>query len=161
MTEELEKSNSDVSFLNQKLQNKEIELQQSNLRIESLEESILSVSLDYQCEIESMKFDLMTFEQSCFEANKIQEEAAQENGRLDQLIQDMEDQIQDCREVIKCLSEENKELREKLLISESKASEICMKIEEKFPNVLNKDGHLLSGKLKNDTRYTRNMILYI
>ena len=55
----------------------------------SLEESILSVSLDYQCEIESMKIEMMTFEQSCFEANKIQE-AAQENGRLAQLIQDME-----------------------------------------------------------------------
>lgn len=153
MSEELEKSNSDVLFLNQELQNKEIELQQSNLRIESLEESILSVSLDYQCEIESMKIDLMTFEQSCFEANKIQEEAAQENSRSDKLIQDMEAQIQDCREVIKCLGEENIELREKLLISESKASEICMKIEEKFPNVLNKDGHSLSGELKNDTRW--------
>lgn len=153
MTEELEKSNSEVLFLNQEMQNKEIELQQSNLRIESLEESILSVSLDYQCEIESMKIDLMTFEQSCFEANKIQEEAAQENGRLDQLIQDMVVQIQDCREVIECLSEENKELREKLLISESNASEICMKIEEIFPDGLNKDGRSLSGELKNDTRW--------
>lgn len=160
MTEELEKSNSDVLFLNQKLQNKEIELQQSNLRIESLEESILSVSLDYQCEIESMKIDLMTFEQSCFEANKIQEEAAQEKGRMDQLIQDREVQIQDCREVMKCLSEENKELKEKLLIFESKASEICMKIEENFLNVLNKDGQLFSSELKNDTRYTKTMIPY-
>ncbi|XP_017216305.1 uncharacterized protein LOC108193953 isoform X2 [Daucus carota subsp. sativus] len=153
MTEELEKSNSDVLFLNQELENKEIELQQSNLRIESLEESILSVSLDYQCEIESMKFELMTFEQSCFEASKIQEEAAQENGRLDQLNQDLEVQIQDCREVIKCLSEENKELREKLIISESKATEICMTIEEKFPDMLNKDGHPLPSELKNDARW--------
>ncbi|KAL8118146.1 hypothetical protein AgCh_015884 [Apium graveolens] len=153
MTEELEKSNSDILFLNQKLQNKEIELQQSNLLIESLEESILSVSLDYQCEIESMKIDLMTFEQSCFEANKIQEAAAQERGRIYQLIQDMEVQIQDCREVIKSLGEENKELKEKVIISESKASEICMKIKKIYPNVLNKDGQLFSGELKNDTRW--------
>lgn len=159
LTEELEKSNSEVLSLNQELKSKEIELQQSNLCIESLEESILSVSLDYQCEIESMKIDLMTLEQSCFEANKIHEEAAQDNGRLDHLIQDMEVQIQECGEVIKCLREENKELREKLIISESKASKICMKIEENFPNVVRKDGHSLSGELKNDTGYTTRTII--
>lgn len=158
LTEELKRSDSERLFLNHELQNKEMELQKSSLCIESLEESILSVSLEYQCEIESMKIDLMAFEQSCFEANKIQEEAAQEKGRQDQLIKDMDFQIQDSMKVIECLDEENKELREKLETSETNARTFCTKMEEKFPEWLDKDGLPASSDIENDTSTAGNIL---
>lgn len=161
LTEELKSSDSERLFLNHELQNKEMELQKSSLCIESLEESILSVSLEYQCEIESMKIDLMAFEQSCFEANKIQEEAAQEKGRQDQLIKDMDFQIQDSMKVIECLDEENKELREKLETSEINARTFCRKMEEKFPEWLDKDGLPASSDIENDTRYMRIILVML
>lgn len=153
MTVELKKSNLDRFLLNQELQHKEIELKKSTLCIESLEESILSVSLEHQCEIETMKLDLMAFEQSCFEANKIQEEVAQEKGKQDRLLKDMDSQIQESKKIIECLHEENKELKEMLEAAEMNARTIYRKIEQKFPEWWDKEGLLASSDIENDARY--------
>ncbi|KAK3021023.1 hypothetical protein RJ639_045154 [Escallonia herrerae] len=145
VSKELQRSNSELLILTRKLESKEEELQKSTLRIEKLEESIASVALEYQCEIESMKLDLLAFEHSCFEANKIQEEAAQEKSWVHHLIQDFELQIQDYREVIERLDEENRELREKLNIAEVNAKGFCQKMEETFPELMETKNALSSS----------------
>ncbi|CAL5362355.1 unnamed protein product [Camellia sinensis] len=141
LREELKWSNSERLILMQELESKEVEIQQSAACIEKLEESISPVSLEYQCEIESMKLDL---EQNCFEAKKFKEEAAREKLKMNELIQDFECQIQDAQKVIECLNEENKELREKLETSEKNARVFCQKMEEQFEEWLENDGPQLN-----------------
>ncbi|KAL7161248.1 hypothetical protein ACSBR2_041820 [Camellia fascicularis] len=161
LREELKWSNSEHLILMQELESKEVELQQSAACIEKLEESISPVSLEYQCEIESMMFDL---EQNCFEAKKFKEEVAREKLRMNELIQDFECQIQEAQKVVECLNEENKELREKLETSEKNARVFCQKMEEQFEEWLENDGpqlntQPLSHELEKDVRYVITSII--
>ncbi|GAV81577.1 hypothetical protein CFOL_v3_25031 [Cephalotus follicularis] len=129
LRDELSTSNSERLLLMQELEIKEDELQKSASCIEKLEESISSVALESQCEIESMRLDMISLEQSCFEAKKIREENIQERDRLDGLIEKFEVRFQDAEEVIECLVKENRELRKKLVTSEMSAKTFCQKIE--------------------------------
>lgn len=129
LRDELKKSYSECLFLMQELESKEVELQNSNFCIEKLEESVSSMSLESQCEIESMKLDILALEQSCLEANKIQEETVREKTRMNELIQDLEVECQDARKITECLDMENKELREKLDTSETNTRIFCQRVE--------------------------------
>ncbi|KAF8399570.1 hypothetical protein HHK36_015437 [Tetracentron sinense] len=142
LREELMKSNSECLLLTQELESKEVELQNSILCIEKLEESISSVALDSQCEIESMKLDMMALEQTCFEAEKFQEETTQEKARMSGLIEEFDVRFQDARKMIGCLEKENKELREKLEKSERNARIFCQKVEEHLEKLLENKGRL-------------------
>ncbi|KAI8543243.1 hypothetical protein RHMOL_Rhmol08G0202400 [Rhododendron molle] len=147
LSEELNWSNSERLFLMQELESKEVELQNSASCIEKLEESVSSVALEYQCEIESMKFDMTTLERRFFEVKKLQEEDAREKVRMNELIQDLEIQIQNDQEIIGSLEKENKELRFKLETSQRNAEVFCRKIEEEFKEWLEKnDGPPLSNR---------------
>ncbi|KAL5544575.1 hypothetical protein UlMin_008359 [Ulmus minor] len=119
LEEELKRSNSECYFLMQELESKEVELENSTLCVEKLQESISSITLDSQCEIESMKLDIVALEQSYLEAEKIQEENAQEKVRINRLIQELEVQFQNAQKTIKFLELENKELKEKLDTSDT------------------------------------------
>ncbi|GLT25230.1 hypothetical protein SLA2020_003740 [Shorea laevis] len=130
LREELRRSYSDRMLMMQQIESKEVELQNSALCIEKLEESISSIALDSQCEIESVKLDLMSMEHNFFEAKKIQEENAQEKARMSLLIEELEVQVQNAQEIIKNLDKENKELREKLFKYEKKAGVFYQKISE-------------------------------
>ncbi|XP_062116604.1 uncharacterized protein LOC133830609 isoform X2 [Humulus lupulus] len=132
LREELKRSNSECLFLIQELENKEVELHNSSLSIENLRESISSITLDSQCEIESMKLDIVALEQNCFQAEKVQEEAVQEKTRMNQLIQKLEGQFQDAQKIIEQLELENKELREKLETSETNFRTFWQKLEKQF-----------------------------
>ena len=134
LREELKRSDSERLFLMQELESMEVELQKSNLCIEKLEESISSMALESQCEIESMRLDIMALEQGCFEAKKIQEETVQEKARMDGLIEELEVQFQNAKKIMECLDKENKELKEKLDTSETNARVFCQKIEEWLEN---------------------------
>ncbi|GKV35556.1 hypothetical protein SLEP1_g43807 [Rubroshorea leprosula] len=90
LREELRRSNSDRVLMMQQIESKEFELQNSALCIEKLEESISSIALDSQCEIESMKLDLMSMEHNFFEAKKIQEENAQEKAQMSLFIEELD-----------------------------------------------------------------------
>ncbi|XP_059642426.1 uncharacterized protein LOC132284346 [Cornus florida] len=164
LKEELEKSTSERFLLMQELENKEAELQKSTSCIEKLEELNSSITLEYQCEIESMKLDLMVLEQSNFEAKKFQEETALEKARMNELIQDFELQIQDAQKVIECLDKENKELSEKLEISEMNASVFCRKMEEQFGKYLENSAgvqsstQFSSGEIEKDTSICGNIL---
>lgn len=132
LREELKISNSERSFLTQELENKEVELTKAITCVDKLEEKISSFGLDYQCEIESMKLDLLALEQNFFEAKKLQEETALQNARMNNLIQDLECQIQDEKKIIECLEKENKDLKEMLKKSEMDTKVFCQKVEEQF-----------------------------
>lgn len=127
--EGLVKSESDRLLLKRELENTEMELQESNLCIEKLEESFSSIALEYQCEIESIKLDLMALEQRCFEVKKFQEEANQEKARIYGLIDEFEVQFQNAQKMIRCLEKENTELKEMLETSERNAWLFCQKVE--------------------------------
>ncbi|CAK9148002.1 unnamed protein product [Ilex paraguariensis] len=153
LMEVLKRSNSERLCLMQELENQELELKNSTLCIRKLEESISSVALEYQCEIESMKLDLTALEQSCFEAKKLEEESAQEKASLNELIHDFECRIEDAHKVIECLDKENKELREKLQTYEMNVTVCCQKVAEQFQGMLgSNDPQSLSNKLEKDTR---------
>ncbi|XP_017972177.1 PREDICTED: myosin-2 heavy chain, non muscle isoform X2 [Theobroma cacao] len=123
---ELNSSNSDRLSLMQEIENKEEELQQSALCIEKLEESVSSMALESQCEIESMKLDITALEQVCLEAKKTEEE----KSRMNILIEELEVQLQNALKIIEGLDDENKELRGKLITSEKNAKIFCQKIKE-------------------------------
>lgn len=130
LREELKRSDSDCLFLMQELESREVELQNSSLCIEKLRRSISSITLDSQCEIESLKLEIVALEQSCFEAEKSQEKAIQEKARINQLVRDLEAQFQDAQKNIRCLELENKELREKLDTSETKVRTFWQMLEK-------------------------------
>lgn len=134
LREELKRSTSEQLFLLQELQSKEVELQNSNLCIGKLEESISSMALESECEIESMRLDITALEQSCLEAKKIQEETVQEKARMNGLIEELEIQFQSAQKIMEHLDKENKELKEKLDKSEMNARVFCQKIEEWLGN---------------------------
>ncbi|KAH7851824.1 hypothetical protein Vadar_016908 [Vaccinium darrowii] len=147
LSEELNWSNSERLFLMQELESKEVELENSASCIEKLEESGSPVALEYQCEIESMKLDMMALEQRFFELKKFQEEDAREKARMNELIQDLEIQIRNEQENIESLDKENKELRFKFETSQRNAEVFCQKIEEEFKEWLeSKDGPPLSNQ---------------
>lgn len=151
LREELNVSHSERLLLTKALENKDMELQNARLCIEKLEESISSAALDYQCEVESMKLDLLAMEQNCFDARKSQEEASQENARMNKLIQDLQSRIQNEEKVIECLDKENKILKEKLKKSEMNAKVFCEKVEKQLQGQLGEEH--CTRELGEDSRY--------
>ncbi|KAI3973460.1 hypothetical protein MKW92_047339 [Papaver armeniacum] len=123
LKEELSKANSDRFFLMRELENKEVELQNSSLFIEKLEDTISSVALDSECEIESLKLDIAALENSSFEAKKSQEEAVQENDRFEFLYHD-------AKKMIKRLERENTELRKNIRDSEENSGMYSQEVGE-------------------------------
>lgn len=130
LRDELKRSDSECFYLMQELEQREVELQNSSLCIEKLRRSISSITLDSQCEIESLKLDIVALEHSCFESEKIREEAVQEKARMNQSIRELEAQFLDAQENIGCLELENKDLREKIDTSETKFRIFWQKLEK-------------------------------
>ncbi|KAJ1406265.1 hypothetical protein SESBI_25184 [Sesbania bispinosa] len=114
LREELQRYNSEQFFLMQELKTKQLELQNSALSIEKLEESISSMALESQCEVESMKLDIMALEQSCFEAKKVEEETVDEKIRMHRLVDELQLSLQDAQKIFVSLNEENREFKRKL-----------------------------------------------
>ncbi|XP_030474178.1 uncharacterized protein LOC115691618 isoform X1 [Syzygium oleosum] len=161
LSEELRRSDSVREFLIQELETKEVELIRSTLCIEKLEESISSAGLESQCEIESMKLDLMALEENYFEAKKGQDEVTQEKERISRLMEEVEVQFKGAKGVVDCLEKENKELREKLDLSETNVREFCRKIEEYFEELLDDNKrsklHFFKGENGCDLTFQRDM----
>lgn len=130
LEEELRRSDSECLLLMEELQSKEERLRNSAFYVKKLEETISSSALESQCEIESLKIDMIALEQTCVEAKKIQKENIQEKARVNSLIKELEVQIQDSQEITECLDKENKELKEKLDSYEANGRLFCQKIEE-------------------------------
>ncbi|XVF08980.1 hypothetical protein REPUB_Repub07fG0050900 [Reevesia pubescens] len=156
---ELNRSNSELLLLMQEIENKEEELQQSALCIEKLEESISSMALESQCEIEGMKLDITALEQTCLEAKKTEEENVQEKSKKKVLIEELEVQLRNAEEIIEALDNENKELRVKLITSEKNAKIFCQKINEwlKSKDRSQLDMHSVFGELESMSRISKDI----
>ncbi|XP_050223649.1 uncharacterized protein LOC126673519 isoform X2 [Mercurialis annua] len=134
LQEEVRKSDSECFLLTQELESKEIELQKSNSCVEKLEQSYSSLALESQCEIESLKLDIMALEQACSKSKKNQVETTIEKERLDGLIQELADRDCSADDIIQCLEKENKELRDKLDTSEVNGRLFLQRIKEWLKN---------------------------
>lgn len=137
LREELKRSNSEQFTLIQELETKDVELEQSSLSIERLDESFSSMALESQFEVESMKLEMMALEQNLFEAKKIQDETLEENSRMSRLIDELQDALQDAQKTIISLNEENKIIKEKLDTANMSSILFSQKVEEWMEN---KDG---------------------
>lgn len=130
LEQEVKCTKSECLFLMQKLDDKEKELQESNSNIEKLEESISSMTLESQCEIESLKLDMVAMEQRYLETKKVQEEAFHLNDKMSRLI----GELQNSRKTIECLEKENEELRRELDMSTRNASTFCQRVDDLIEN---------------------------
>lgn len=153
LKEQTKMSEFEKSLLMQELEDKEEEIICSASRIENLEESISSMALEYQCEIESIKLDASTLEHNLFETKKLLEEKTQENSTLNGLIEDLETRHQDTCQVIERLWKENNDLTEKLHISDLSVRAFVKDVEEQLHGWLSENEGQPSSKLKKYTRY--------
>jgi chromosome segregation ATPase len=150
-----------VTYLEERvreLETKEMELEQSALSMEKLEESFSSMALESQFEVESMKLDMMTLEQSLFEARKVQDETLEENNRMSRLIDKLQDALQDAQKTIISLNEENKVIKEKLDTANMNTRLFSQKVEDWLKNkdrLQIKDQSTVSEQrsIGEDTRY--------
>lgn len=159
LKEELQRSNSEQFFLLEELETKEMELEKSSLFVEKLEESISSMTLESECEIECMKLDMMALEQSHFEAKKIQEETLEENTRMSRLIEELQFKFQEAQNSIVSLNEENRELRNKIDAVNMNTRNFSQKVEEWLES---KDRPQLNGqyslsKQENDSEISKDI----
>ncbi|CAI9111908.1 OLC1v1012251C1 [Oldenlandia corymbosa var. corymbosa] len=151
LNEELNISNSGRFFLLEELENKETELQKAVSCINKLEESLSSAELEYQCEIESMKFDMLALQQNLVDARKSHKETALENAQMIDLVQDLETRIQEDKKIIMCLENENKDLCQKLQKSELDIKRFCQKVVAQFQGWL-VDEEVFFSDVEEDTR---------
>ncbi|KAH6820649.1 hypothetical protein C2S53_003344 [Perilla frutescens var. hirtella] len=158
LKEQIKISEFERSLLMQEIEDKEKAIRCSASRIENLEESISSMALEYQCEIESIKLDASNLEQNLFETKKLLEERTQENSRVNGLFQDLELQNQDAYKVIERLRKENKDLKEKLQMSDLRSTAFVKDVEEQFHEWLAKTDGQPSSKLKKDTSTYGNVL---
>ncbi|MED6206039.1 hypothetical protein PIB30_023255 [Stylosanthes scabra] len=131
---ELQRSNSKQASLMHELDTKEVELEKSALFIEKLEESISSMALESQLEVESMKLDMMALEQGLFEAKKIQDETLEEKNKMSRLVDELQFAFEDVQKNIISLDEENKDLRKKLDTATMNTRMFSQKVEEWLEN---------------------------
>lgn len=114
LREELCTSKSEQLLLLQELERAETALQLSVFSVEKLEEFISSLTLESQCEIESMKLDIVALEQALFDAKKVQGES----DRLREIGEELRLKSQEAQEYATCLENQNKELGERCVASE-------------------------------------------
>ncbi|XP_073295462.1 uncharacterized protein [Primulina huaijiensis] len=157
LREQMKIFESERVLLTEEIEDKEVIIRNSASCVEKLEESIASMGLEYQCEIESTKLELTALEQNFFEAKKLLEEKTQQNASMNEFILDLELQIQDADKVIEILDKENKDLKEKVKASELNAKEFAEKMEERFTGLLWKNGYL-SSERENDTSTCGNIL---
>ncbi|KAF8115624.1 hypothetical protein N665_0025s0092 [Sinapis alba] len=132
LREELCMSKSEHLLLLQELENKETEIQCSSLSVEKLEETISSLTLEFLCEIESMKLDITALEQALADAMKIQEESIQEKYLLRGIIKEVQFQSQQAEENAKSFEKQNEELKERIAASGKSIKEFFQSARERL-----------------------------
>lgn len=153
LREQIKISEYERSLLMQNIEDREEEIRCSASRIENLEESISSMALEYQCEIESLKLDASTLEQNLFQTKKQLEEKTQENSKVNELYHVLELQNKDAYKAFEILRKENKDLKEKLQMSNLSITAFVKDVEEHFHKFLAITDRQPSSNLKKDTRY--------
>ncbi|KAK4395859.1 hypothetical protein Sango_1740200 [Sesamum angolense] len=158
LREQMKISEPEKSFLVQDIEDKEVLIRYSASRIEKLEESISSMALEYQCEIESTKLESVALEHTLFETKKLLEERTQENSRMNELIQDLELRLQEANKVIQGLDKENKDLNGKLWKSDMNTKAFVRKVEEQFHEWYGENDDQSSNELEKDMSTYGNLL---
>jgi chromosome segregation ATPase len=136
MDNDLMRSDSQCWLLMEEVQRKEEELQKAALQIEKLE----SVTLDSQCEIESLKLDLTTLEQRLFDAESFGQHAADDKARMEKQLREYELQMQEARKTIDRLEIENTQLKKEFLPRRAPIQSSSTTVEQ-LEKTLENDGH--------------------
>lgn len=140
LSEKVIQSDSRELLLMREIKVKEEELHKFASHVEELESAISTISLESQCEIESMRLDITSLEEKCFEAERFSREVAQEKARVDVLLEEFESQYQEAHEKVCFLEMENKELKEKLVANKINARRSCSKFPEHLETWLKYSG---------------------
>lgn len=136
MDNDLMRSDSQCWLLMEEVQRKEEELQKAALQIEKLE----SVTLDSQCEIESLKLDLTTLEQRLFDAENFGQHAAEYKAKIEKQLREYELQLQEARKTIDHLEVENTQMK-KEIFSRRVHKQSSSTTVEQLDKTLENDGH--------------------
>ncbi|CAA7399375.1 unnamed protein product [Spirodela intermedia] len=120
LKEEVAQYDSQQTFFMFELEQKEAELLKSRQQISNLEAVMSSDTLEYQCEIETMKLEILSLEQRCCIAEKLCEQATQEKTRMDALFEEHGVHVEGTQHTINCLEKENEESCGKLRTIEGK-----------------------------------------
>lgn len=136
MDNDLMRSDSQCWLLIEEVQRKEEELQKAALQIEKLE----SVILDSQCEIESLKLDLTTFEQRLFDAESFGQHVAEDKARMQKQLREYELQMQEAQQTIDHLQVENTQLKKEFSPRRAPKQSSSKTVEE-LDKTLENDGH--------------------
>lgn len=105
-------------------------------RIEELEAAITYAALESQCEIESLKFDMIAMEERCFQAESLSQQMAEDKAKMQEVLKECEMQLHEAHDTISFLEMENNELKLELKGSERKFRDLHYKIEEHLSNWL-------------------------
>ncbi|EOA13486.1 hypothetical protein CARUB_v10026546mg [Capsella rubella] len=132
LREDLCTSKSEQLFLLQELETTETELQLSLFSVEKMEESISSLTLESQCEIESMRLDIVALEQALFDTKKVQGESNQERDKLREIVKELRLKSREAQENAECLEKQNKELRERCVASKRHLEEFCQRFRKRL-----------------------------
>ncbi|KAG8379291.1 hypothetical protein BUALT_Bualt07G0073200 [Buddleja alternifolia] len=158
LREEMKMFDSERSLLIQEIEDKEVVIRYSETQVENLEESISSMGLEYQCEIESTKLESIALEQNLIETMKLLKEKTQENSRMNQLIQDLELRIRDADNVIENLEKENKDLKQKFQRSDMNTKAFVRTVEEQLHEWLGTKNVQSLSKLEKDVSTYGNIL---
>ncbi|PKA64945.1 SNAP25 likeous protein SNAP33 [Apostasia shenzhenica] len=132
LTEELVQSDTNFLLLTRELKSKNDDLQYCEIQIEELEAAISSAALESQCEIESMKLDMIALEEKCFQSECLSEQIGQEKAKMLALLEEYEAQFYEAQDKICFLEMENNELKIKLNESERHFKELHGELEERL-----------------------------
>ncbi|KAF3772225.1 hypothetical protein EJ110_NYTH57351, partial [Nymphaea thermarum] len=124
------KSESDRLILMQELEQNKLDLQDSAWCINKLEATILSNTLEFQCEIETLMLDLSACEEKCAQAEGYSEQCARETARMASLLSQLDDHLLEGQQMINRLKNEKESLQERLEKFKQQTMSFCCKVDE-------------------------------
>lgn len=134
LTEELVQSDDKNLQLTQEIKSKDEDLKNYAMRIEELEVAISSAALESQCEIESLRHEMIVLEERFFQAESLSQQMVQDKTKMYELLEEYAMQLHESQDTISFSEMENTQLKIKLEGSESKLKGLHCKIEEHLSN---------------------------
>ncbi|KAK8957187.1 hypothetical protein KSP39_PZI000541 [Platanthera zijinensis] len=105
-------------------------------RIEELEAAISYAALESQCEIESLKLDMIAMEERCFQAESLSQQMAVDKAKMQEVLEECKMQLHEAHDTISFLEMENNELKLVLKGSERRFKDLHYEVEEHLSNWL-------------------------
>ncbi|XP_020579784.1 intracellular protein transport protein USO1-like isoform X2 [Phalaenopsis equestris] len=134
LTEKLVQSDDKCLQLTQEIKSKDEDFKNYAMRIEELEAAISSTALESQCEIESLRLEMIVLEERCFQAESLSQQMVQDKAKMYELWEEYEMQLHESQDTISFLEMENNRLKIELERSENKFKGLHCKIEEQLSN---------------------------